>query len=96
MEGLDMVEFAYAYDLTMFFERYDFLNQSKIAAIAGLHPSLIRQYSSGHKYPSREQVQKIEQAIRSLGKSMQNVRLASKQATNQPKVSKRSIVKTHG
>lgn len=78
-EELDDVEFNYAYDLTVFFEQYNFLNQSKIAAIAGLHPSLVRQYSTGHKQPSWEQVQKIEQAIRTLGKSMQTVRLSSKQ-----------------
>jgi hypothetical protein len=79
VEGLNDVQFDYAYDLTVFFEQYDFLNQSKIAAIAGLHPSLLRQYSTGHKLPSWEQVQKIEQAIRTLGKSMQTVRLSSKQ-----------------
>jgi hypothetical protein len=51
-----------------------------ISGIAGLHPSLIRQYSTGHKLPSREQVQKIEKAVRTLGKSMQSVRLSSKLA----------------
>jgi hypothetical protein len=78
-EGLEQVEFDYAYDLTFFFEQYDFLNQSKIAEIAGLHPSLIRQYSTGHKKPSWEQVQKIERAVRTLGKSMAKVQLASRQ-----------------
>lgn len=79
LEGIGNVEFEYAYDLTVFFEKYDFLNQSKIATIAGLHPSLLRQYASGHKQPSWEQVQKIEQAIRKLGKTMQKVQLSSKQ-----------------
>jgi hypothetical protein len=96
IEGLDRVEFEYAYDLTMFFEQFDFLNQSKIAAIAGLHPSLVRQYSTGYKHPSRDQVQKIERAIRSLGKSMQSVRLSSKLTPNRPKVSKQGIAKTNG
>ncbi len=50
-EGLEEVEFEYAYDLTVFFERFNFLNQSKIAALAGINPGLIRQYSSGDKQP---------------------------------------------
>src|SRR6185312_10816761 len=55
-EGLEDVEFEYAYDLTVFFEQFNFLNQSKVTELAGINPGLIRQYSSGHKQPSREQV----------------------------------------
>jgi DNA-binding transcriptional regulator YdaS (Cro superfamily) len=35
----------------------------KIAALAGMNPSLIRQFAAGIKYPSREQVEKIERAL---------------------------------
>lgn len=77
-EGLDEVEFEYAYDLTVFFERFDFLNQSKIAELAGIHPSLIRQYSSGHKQPSKEQVNRIEKAIREMASRLKAVRLSAR------------------
>jgi hypothetical protein len=77
-EGLTDVEFDYAYDLTVFFERFSFLNQSRIAELAGINPGLIRQYSSGHKQPSKEQVGKIEKAIRKIAGQLKSVRLSSK------------------
>lgn len=77
-DGLEDVQFEYAYDLTVFFEKFNFLNQSKIAELAGINPGLIRQYSSGHKQPSREQVGKIENAIRELGAKLKSVQLSSK------------------
>ncbi len=77
-EGLEEVEFEYAYDLTVFFEQFNFLNQSKIAELAGINPGLIRQYSSGHKQPSKEQVGKIENAIRELASRLKSVQLSSK------------------
>jgi len=77
-EGLTDVEFDYAYDLTVFFERFSFLNQSRIAELAGINPGLIRQYSSGHKQPSKEQVGKIENAIRKIATQLKSVQLSSK------------------
>lgn len=76
-EGLEDVQFEYAYDLTTFFEEYSFLNQSKIAELAGINPSLIRQYSSGHKQPSKEQLGKIEKAIRMLADKLKSVELST-------------------
>lgn len=76
-EGLDHVEFEYAYDLTIFFEQFNFLNQSKLAELAGINPGLIRQYSSGHKQPSREQLSKIERAIRAMADQLRTVQLST-------------------
>ncbi len=77
-EKLEEVIFEYAYDLTFFFEEFNFLNQSKIAEIAGINPGLIRQYSSGHKLPSKEEVAKIEVAIKALATKLKSVKLSSK------------------
>ena len=77
-ENLEEIEFEYAYDLTVFFEQFSFLNQSKIAELAGINPGLIRQYSSGHKQPSKEQVGKIENAIHALASKLKSVQLSSK------------------
>ncbi len=77
-EGIVDFQFEYAYDLTVFFERYNYLNQSKIAELAGINPGLIRQYSSGHKQPSRDQVAKIEVAIHKLANELKSVQLSSK------------------
>lgn len=77
-EDMKEVVFEYAYDLTVFFEQFSFLNQSKIAELAGINPGLIRQYSSGHKQPSREQVDKIEKAIREMAGKLRTVKLSAK------------------
>jgi hypothetical protein len=56
--NLQSLKFEYSYDLTVFFEEYDFLNQSKIAELAGMNPGLLRQYASGVKHPSPGQAKK--------------------------------------
>ncbi|MBP9195666.1 MAG: helix-turn-helix transcriptional regulator [Saprospiraceae bacterium] len=80
-EGLEEIQFEYAYDLTVFFEQFNFLNQSKIAELAGINPGLIRQYSSGNKKPSQEQVGKIESALHKLADRLKEVQLSSKSYT---------------
>jgi hypothetical protein len=77
-EGLDEVQFEYAYDLTVFFEQFNFLNQSKIAELAGINPGLIRQYSSGNKQPSKEQVGKIQNAIQVMAGKLKGIQLSWK------------------
>lgn len=72
---VDTVEFEIKYDLATFFEQFDELNITAIAARAGINPSLLRQYKSGHKYPSAEQVKKIEDAIHALGKELIKINL---------------------
>ena len=68
--------FSHSYDLTVFFEEFNFLKQSKIAELAGVNPGLLRQYASGVKYPSSVQVKKIEMAVHELAKELQSVSLA--------------------
>jgi hypothetical protein len=67
--------FEYAYDLTVFFEEFNFLNQSKIAALSGINPGLLRQYASGVKNPSEVQAKKIQTAIRELAVRLKNVQI---------------------
>ena len=70
------IEWDIHYDLKAFFEEYDTLNASAIAKKAGLNSSLVRQYISGHKYPSPEQVKKIEDAVHKLAEELQAVSFA--------------------
>ena len=70
---LQNAEFEHSYDLTAFFEEYDFLKQSKIAELAGMNPGLLRQYASGVKHPSREQAKKIEKAVHNLTKELKSI-----------------------
>src|SRR5258705_8944113 len=53
--GIERVSFDHSYDLTVFFEQFDFLKQSKVAELAGINPGLLRQYASGVKNPSADQ-----------------------------------------
>lgn len=72
---LEDVTFEYFYDLTVFFEEFSFLNQSKIAELSGINPGLLRQYASGVKNPSEAQARKIQTAIRGLAVRLKNVQI---------------------
>jgi hypothetical protein len=72
---LNDIEFDYQYDLTTFFEQFNFLNQSKIAELAGINPGLLRQYASGVKHPSKIQAQKIQTAIREMAIRLKSVKI---------------------
>lgn len=69
------IEFNVHYDLQAFFDEYNFLNVSSIAAMSGMNPSLVRQYSKGIKYPSTKQAKKVETVIRELARKMNEVSL---------------------
>lgn len=70
---LKSFEFDIKYDLQAFFEKFDALKISAIGKIAGMNESLIRQYASGKKFPSIEQVKRIEDVIHQLGQQLQKV-----------------------
>ena len=52
----------YKYDMPSFLNYYDFLNMTKLANLAGINPSLMRQYKRG-QYISDKQVSKIHTAV---------------------------------
>ena len=74
---LESVEFDYVYDLTFFFEEFNFLNQSKIAELSGINPGLLRQYASGVKNPSKEQANKIQRAVRDLAEKLRSIKISA-------------------
>ena len=69
------ITLEYEYDLSVFFESFDMLKISSVADKAGINASLMRQYASGVKHPSRQQVAKIEQTLHGLGESLRQIRL---------------------
>lgn len=75
--SISEVEFEHLYDVSVFFENFNFLKQTKIAELAGINSSLLRQYASGIKHPSPEQAKKIETAIHKLAKDLEAVSLFS-------------------
>jgi len=69
------IHFQYKYDLSSLFETFDFLKISNVAKIAGLNPSLLRQYVIGNKQASASQAKKIEHAIHKLGNELSSVQI---------------------
>lgn len=72
-EGLDAesIVFDIRYDVYALFQQFDFLNISKVAKHADIHPGLLRQYASGVKHPSLNQAKKIEDTLHRLAAEMQ-------------------------
>jgi hypothetical protein len=67
-EGVEpsSVEFVHRYDVYALFQKFDYLNISKVARHAGINPGLLRQYASGVKNPGRDQARKIEDTLHRL------------------------------
>lgn len=71
-EGKDLpdLDFVIHYDMPSFFNRFNFLNQTKIAERAGINPSLMRKYTSGVARAGRKQYDRLHAAVQSLAKDM--------------------------
>lgn len=65
-----VLKFSYKYDLQSFFNYFSFLNISKIAEVAGINPSLMRQYASGVANVGEKQYDKIRIAIKKIGNEL--------------------------
>lgn len=68
-EELRDVEFEYRYDISAFYDAHPYLNVSKLAEHMNINASLMRQYRQG-QYISEEQVMKIQEGIRSVGREL--------------------------
>lgn len=68
-EELKDIEFVYQYDLSAFYNAHPYLNVSKLAEHLHVNPSLMRQYRRG-QYISEEQVMRIQEGIRSVGREL--------------------------
>lgn len=69
------IEFDIKYDLTVLFEKLDYLKISNVAHLANINASLLRQYASGVKFPSPAQAQKIEDAIHQIGEELKGIHI---------------------
>lgn len=72
------VDFKIVVDLQEFFKMNDYINVSKLAKRTGMNTSLLRQYSRGIKFPSMEQVARIEKSIQEIGRDLSNIHLLNK------------------
>lgn len=69
------IEFDFAYDLETFFAAHPALNISQMARMAGLSPSLVRQYASGRNAPAKH-TQVMQEAVREIGRALSASQLA--------------------
>ncbi len=65
-------ELQIKYDLQTLFEAFKFINKSAFAQLAGINPSLLRQYTQGIAFASDKQKVKINKAIRSISHNLEN------------------------
>ena len=71
--------FEIVIDLQDFFTINDYINITKLAERTGMNTSLLRQYAKGIKFPSIEQVKRIETTLKEIGKELINTHLLNKQ-----------------
>lgn len=69
------IQFELVMDIQEFFKVNEYINITSLAKRIGMNSSLLRQYSKGIKYPSIEQVAKIEKAIKQIGRELENTEL---------------------
>ncbi|MET7000163.1 hypothetical protein [Chitinophaga defluvii] len=69
------IEFDIKYDLTVLFEKLNYLKISTVANLANINASLLRQYVSGVKFPSPAQAKKIEEAIHQIGEELKGIHI---------------------
>ena len=70
------INFNIGYDLSAFFENFEYLKISEIAKYAGLNSSLLRHYVAGSKTASKAQVLKLQDAIHKVGNELAQVTFA--------------------
>ena len=70
---VDNVNIDFSYDLQAFFREFNEIKISSLAHSANINPSLLRQYATGNKYPSADQVGKISHAVKELGKKLKEI-----------------------
>lgn len=68
-EELCDIEFEYRYDISAFYNAHPYLNVSKLAEHLHVNASLMRQYKRG-QYISEDQVLRIQEGIRSVGREL--------------------------
>ncbi len=70
------LEMSFKYDIWAFFDRFP-ISITSLARHIGVNPSLMRQYVSGNRKPSRKRLDEIESAIHAFADELSTVSLVS-------------------
>jgi hypothetical protein len=68
--------FEIQYDISGLFDDKKYLNASAVADRAGISRLMLRQYRSGHKFPTKEKLEKLEAAIHEIGEELKALKIA--------------------
>lgn len=74
-EEVPKFKFELVMDIQEFFKINEYINITSLAKRIGMNSSLLRQYSKGIKYPSLNQVSKIENEIKQIAKELSKTEL---------------------
>jgi len=69
---LHRYEILVKYDIQSLFEAFKFINKTAFAKLAGINPSLMRQYTQGIAFASDKQKAKINKAIQLINHNLEN------------------------
>ena len=72
----DEIQFEIQYDITGLFENKKFLNASVVADRSGISRGMMRQYTTGKKYPSKEKIILLQKTIHALAEELKTVKVA--------------------
>ena len=73
---IDLKHIDFEIDLKQFFEYYKVINAKHLAIRIGMNESLLSQYVTGKKKPSKKQVERIIDGLHEIGKELMEINLA--------------------
>lgn len=65
------VKFEYKYDLQSFFDYFSVFNVNEVARLAGINPSLMRQYRAGFKKAGEQTYSRLSACVDKIKKELQ-------------------------
>lgn len=65
------VKFEYKYDLQSFFDYFSVFNVNEVARLAGINPSLMRQYKGGFKKAGEQTYSRLSACVDNIKKELQ-------------------------
>lgn len=68
------VKFEYKYDLQSFFDYFKVFNVNEVARLAGINPSLMRQYKGGFKKAGEQTYSRLSACVDNIRKELQAAR----------------------
>ena len=66
----DDFKFEYKVSVQRFFKEFEAINMAAMARASKINASLLRQYATGKKHPSVDQIKKIEKSIHQLAREL--------------------------